>query len=58
MEKLRQEDVETAMHKLNKGKATGADEVRLDMMEMAGEVGFKGTERLLNVCMQEGRIPK
>ena len=36
----------------------GADEVRLEMMEMAGEVGVKWTGRLLNVCMHEGRIPK
>ena len=41
-----------------KCKATGADEVRLDMLEMAGEEGVKWTGRLLNVCMQEGRIPK
>ena len=41
-----------------KGKAIRAEEVRLDMMEMAGEVGFKWTGRLLNVCMLEGRIPK
>ena len=40
------------------GKATGAYEVRLDMMEMAGEVGVKWTGGLLNVYMQEGRIPK
>ena len=29
-----------------KGKATGADEVRLDMLEMTGEVGVKWTGRL------------
>ena len=46
------------MHKMTKGKATGADEVRLEIMEMAGEVGVKCTRRLLNVCMQAGRIPK
>ena len=28
------------------------------MLEMAGEAGVKWTGRLLNVCMQEGRIPK
>ena len=39
-------------------KATGADEVRLEMLEMSGEVGVKWTGRLLNVCMQEGMIPK
>ena len=43
---------------IKKGKATGADEVRLEMLEMAGDVGVKWTGRLLNVCMQEGRIPK
>ena len=35
-----------------------ADEVRLEIMEMAEEVGVKWTGRLLNVCMQEGMIPK
>ena len=38
-----------------KGKAPGADEVRLEMTE---EVGVEWTGRLLNLCMQEGRIPK
>ena len=32
--------------------------MRLEIMEMAGEVGVKLAGRLLNVCMQEGRIPK
>ena len=58
MEEIRQEEVETAMHKMGKGKATGADEVRLEMLEMTGEVGVKWTGRQLNVCMQEGRIAK
>ena len=58
VEEIGEEEVETAMHKMKKCKATGADEVRLEMMEMAGEVGVKWTGRLLNVCMQEGRIPK
>ena len=46
------------MHNVKKRKATGADEVRLEMLEMAGEVGVKWTGRLPNVCMQEGRMPK
>ena len=41
-----------------KGRAIGADEVPVEMLEMVGEVGVKWTGRLLNVCMQEGRIPK
>ena len=32
--------------------------MRLEMLEMAGDVGVTWTGRLLNVCMQEGRIPK
>ena len=32
--------------------------MRLEMLEMAGEVGVKWIGRLLNVCMQEGRMPK
>ena len=35
-----------------KGKATGADEVRLEMLEMVGEVGIKWTGRVLNVFTQ------
>ena len=32
--------------------------MRLEMLEMDGEVRVKWTGRLLNVCMQEGRISK
>ena len=32
--------------------------MRLEMLEMVGEVGVNWTGRLLNVCMQEGRAPK
>ena len=32
--------------------------MRLEMVEMAGEVGVKWTGRLVNVCMQEERITK
>ena len=52
VEEIGQEEVETAMHKMKKGKATGADEVRLDMLEMAGEVGVKWTGRLLNLSIR------
>ena len=46
------------MHNMKKGKAIGTDEVRLDMLEMAGKVGVKWTGRLLDVCVREGRVPK
>ena len=58
VEEIGQEEVETAMHKMKKGKATRADELRLEMLVTAGEVVVEWTGRLLNVCMQEGRIPK
>ena len=56
VEEIGQEEVDTAMHKMKKDKATAVDEVRLEVLEMAGDVGVKWTGRLLNVCMQEGRI--
>ena len=40
VEEIGQEEVETAMHKMKKGKTTGADEVRLEMLEMVGEEGY------------------
>ena len=43
VKEIGQEEVETATHKMKKGKATGSDEVRLEMLEMAGEVGVKWT---------------
>ena len=58
VEEIGQEEVETEMHKTKNAKMTGTGELRLEMMEMAGEMGVKGTGRLLNVCMQEGSMPK
>ena len=58
VDEIGHEEVETAMHKMKKGKATEADEIWLEIMEMAGKVGVKWTGRLMNVCVQEGRIPK
>ena len=52
VKEIGQEEVETAKHKMKKARRQG-----LDMLEMAGEVGVKWTGRLLNLCMQEGRIP-
>ena len=48
VEEIGQVEVETAMHRMKNGKATGADEVWLEMLEMAGEVGVKC------VCRREG----
>ena len=40
------------MHTMKKGNAIAADEVRLVMLEMTGEVGVTWTGRLLNVCKE------
>ena len=32
--------------------------MRLEILDMAEEVGVKWTRRLLNVCMRDGRRPK
>ena len=46
VDEIGQEEVETAMYKMKKGKGTGADEVRLEMR-------VKWTGRSC-VCMREG----
>ena len=56
MDEIGQEEVETALHKMKKARRR-SDEVQLEMLDMAGEVGVKWTGRLLNVCVQDGRIP-
>ena len=52
-------DTETmaAMKKMKKGKATGLDEIRVEMLDLAGDVGVNWTLRLLNSCLTEGKIP-
>ena len=46
------------MKKTKKGRVTGIDEVRVEMLVMAERVGVRWTRRLLNTCMREGKIPE
>ena len=46
------------MKKMNRGRATGVDEVRVDMLVMAERVGVRWARRLLNTCIREGKIPE
>ena len=46
-----------AMKKMKKGKATGLDEIRVEMLDLAVDVGVNWTRRLLNSCLTEGKIP-
>ena len=45
-----------AMKKMKKGKATGLDDIRVEMLDMAGDVGVNWTQRLLSSCLTEGKI--
>ena len=40
-----------AMKRMKKGKATGLDEIRVEMPDLAGDVGVNWTRRLLNSCL-------
>ena len=46
-----------AMKKMKKEKATGLYEIRVEMLDLAGDVGVNWTRRLLNSCLTEGKIP-
>ena len=43
------------MKKMKRGRATGIDEVRVEMLVMADHVGVRWTRRMLNTCMERGR---
>ena len=56
--KISEMEVEGALGKMKRDKAAGWDETRVEMFDISGEVGIGWLVRLLNVCMQEGKIPK
>ena len=43
---------------MQKGRASGWDEMRADMVEVAGEIGARWTKRLLNTCMKQCKVPE
>ena len=51
-------EVERAIKKTKRGRATGIDEGRVEMLVMAERVGVRWTRRLLNTCVREGKIPQ
>ena len=51
-------EMRAAMKKMKKGKATGLDEIRVEMLDLAGDVGVNWTRRLLYSCLTEGKIPE
>ena len=57
LEEIRDEEVERAMNKMKRGRATGIDEVGVEMLVMTECVGVRWTRGMLNTCMREGKIP-
>ena len=43
---------------MKKGRAPGWDEMRAEMVEVAGEIGGRWTKRLLNTCMKQCKVPE
>ena len=50
--------MQTGMKGMKKRRASGIDEVRVDMVMAAGESGISWTKRLLNTCMRHGKVPE
>ena len=51
-------EVVRAMKKLKRGRATGVDEVQVEMLVMTECVGVRWLRRLLNTCRREGKTPE
>ena len=47
-------EVERTMNKMNRGRVTGIDEVRVEMLVMAERVGVKWTKRLIKYLHEGG----
>ena len=46
-------EVTRGLKGMKKGRAPGWDEMRAEMVEVAGEIGARWTKRLLNTCMKQ-----
>ena len=43
---------------MNKGRAPGWDEMRAEMVDVAGVIGARWTKRQLNTCMRQCKVPE
>ena len=50
--------MQTRMKGMKKGRASGIDEMRVEMVMAAGESGISWTKRLLNTCMRQCKVPE
>ena len=51
-------EVTRGLKGMKKGKAPGWDEMRTEMVDVAGEIGARWTKRLLNTCMKQCKVPE
>ena len=51
-------EVTRGLKGMKKGRAPGLDEMRTEMVDVAGEIGVRWTKRLLNICMKQCKVPE
>ena len=51
-------EVTRGLKGMKKGRAPGLDEMRTEMVDVAGEIGVRWTKRLLNTCMKQCKVPE
>ena len=51
-------EVTSGLKGVKNGRAPGWDEMRAEMVDVAGEIGAIWTKRLLNACMRQCKVPE
>ena len=51
-------EVTSGLKGMKKVRAPGWDEMRAEMVDVAGEIGARWTKRLLNACMTQCKVPE
>ena len=51
-------EVTRGLKEMKKGRQTRLDEMRAEMVDVAGEIGVRWTKMLLNTCMKQCKVPE
>ena len=51
-------EVTRGLKGMEKGIAPGQDEMRAEMVDVAGDIGTRWTKRLLNTCLKQCKVPE
>ena len=51
-------EVTRGLKGVKRGRTPGWDEMRAEMVDVAGEIGVRWTKRLLNTCMKHCKVPE